>query len=343
VSQPERDPRPGEGPFCAACTEETLAWDPPDTTTYNGSGSRFYGGSDRCPNCGSVIKELYLTVLWIPIWSLGRYRIIDLGFSISRMGSQYVGRRFPVSADNPWGDKRLSKSLAMADYLTGKHQKDWPEPAPSRLPEHPEVRGSAHEKAEVMWAAGRASEALPLYEEVLARHEAVLAIDDTATLQLRQRVGEAYLAVGRVTDAYAMLEQTSHHLARVLGPGHPETTRALEAVADAGSRMGPRGIYDADAVLQKKLDALEKSVGLDDPEALRVASALGSTLQLNDVTGGIELLERTLERSARVRGAEHPDTIEVRGQLDWLCDVAETGGDRRARRAAAGARKRLHG
>ncbi|MEU4361734.1 tetratricopeptide repeat protein [Promicromonospora sp. NPDC023987] len=283
-----------------------------------------------------------MTIFWIPVWSLGRYRIIDLGSALSRRGSEYVGRRFPVSAGNPWGDKRLSKNLAMVDHLTGRYQKDWPGPPPSRLPEHPEARGSAYEEAEVMWAAGRASEAVPLYEAVLARHEAVLAVDDTATLQIRQRVGEAYLAAGRVVDAYAMLEQTSHHLARVLGPGHPETTRAQEAVAEAGSRMGPGGIYDADVMLQRKLDALEKSVGLDDLEALRVASALGSALQLNDVIRGIELLERTLERSARVRCAQHPDTIEVRGALIWLCDVAEVGRERPARRAAAGARKRLN-
>ena len=96
-----QDARQGVHPFCGSCTDETIAWHAPDTETVFGIGTMFYGAADPCPRCGAVVKRLYFCVLAIPVWPMGRFRIITLSSSLT--GSRYVGRRFPAGTDNPYG------------------------------------------------------------------------------------------------------------------------------------------------------------------------------------------------------------------------------------------------
>ncbi|WBB61079.1 tetratricopeptide repeat protein [Streptomyces sp. WMMC500] len=333
-----RGERQGVHPFCGACTDETVALAAPDTETVNGFGTRFYGAADPCPRCGSVVKRLFMCLLFIPVWSMGRYRVITLG------GSRYVGRRIPRNADNPYDMSGKDAALiAQAQAAQTEAGKTWPAPPPSRLAEHPELRGERYEEAEDYWEFGFPDRALPVYEEVLAAHEAVLPADDTATLQLRQRVAEAYLAVGRPADALALLAQTAHHLGGVLGPHHPDTRRAVEDEANASSLLGT---LSNDKIISLNLHVAEvkRTAGPDAPEALRAACVLGSYLSFHSsVVQALEVLEDTLARSARTLGADHPDTAYVRRELVSACESAE----RRARPddvlAAARARERLHG
>ncbi|MGP4016707.1 tetratricopeptide repeat protein [Saccharopolyspora sp. 5N708] len=332
--------RHGVRPFCGSCTDETIAWAAPDTTTFNGFGTRFYGAADPCPRCGSVVKGLYLCLLWIPVWPMGRFRIITLSRSLTGSRARYVGRRFPVRTDNPYGfDKKSAALLAQAEAEIEEAEKSRPEPPPSQLADHPELRGHRYQEAEAYWESGCTDEALPIYEEVLAAHEAVLPADDTATLQLRQRVAEAYLAVGLPVKALALLKQTTAHLVRVLGPYHPDTRRALDDLTNASSQLGLSD--EQSEALAKELTALDRTVGPDHPTALRTACALGETQ--TSAIWALDLLQEALDRSERVLGTDHPDTRHVRRRLIEACETAEFRGEPDEVRAAVLTREHVHG
>ncbi|MGX1916117.1 tetratricopeptide repeat protein [Streptomyces phaeochromogenes] len=330
----------GVYPFCGACTDETIAWHAPDTETVNGIGTMFYGAADPCPRCGSIVRREYFCVLWIPVWPMGRYRIITLSGSLT--GSRYVGRRFPVRADNPYGlDKKTAALVAQAEAQEQEAAKSWAEPPQSQLADHPELRGERYQEAEDYWEFDFPDRALPVYEEVLAAHEAVLPADDTATLQLRHRVAEAYLAVGRPVEALALLTQTQAHLGRVLGPTHPDTRRARDDMRNARSQLGLS--RDEARALAAELAELERTLGPNHPKALRTACALSSALLINSVVRALEVLQETLDRSERALGAAHPDTGHVREELIRACELAEYRGKPDDVRAAARARERAHG
>jgi tetratricopeptide (TPR) repeat protein len=333
--------RQGVHPFCGQCTVETTPWPAPDTETVFGIGTLFYGAADPCSRCGSVVKRLYFCVLAIPVWPMGRFRIITLSSSLT--GSRYVGRRFPASADNPYGlGKKEAALVARAQAQVEEAGKSWPEPPPSRLADHPELRGERYQEAEDYWEFEFPDRALPVYEEVLAAHEAVLAADDTATLQLRQRVAEAYLAVGRPVAALALFQQTYAHLGRVLGPTHPDTRRAGDDLTNARGQLGLA--RDKVTAIAAELAELERTLGPDHPKALRTACALGSTELIgSSVVRALDVLEETLDRSERALGADHPDTGHVREELIAACEFAEYRDKLDEVRAAARARERVHG
>ncbi|MFB4304142.1 tetratricopeptide repeat protein [Actinomadura sp. NTSP31] len=339
----DQDVRQGVHPFCGPCTDETIAWAAPDATTVNGIGTRFYGADDPCTRCGSVVRRLYFCVLLIPVWPMGRFRIITLGRSLTGSRTRYVGRRFPISADNPYGlDGKTAALVAQAEAEADQAAASRPEPPPSQLPDHPELRGRRYKAAEGYWESGMPDHALPLYEEALAAHEAVLPADDTATLQLRQRVAEAYLAVGRPVAALTLLTQTSAHLSRVLGPDHPASRRARDDLTNARGLLGL--VRDEAKALEAELAEVERTEGPDHPKALRTACALGMAQLLSSrVVPALELLDRTLDLSERALGADHPDTGHVRNELIAACDFAEHRGKPAEVRAAVRAREHVNG
>ena len=172
-----------------------------------------------------------------------------------------------------------------------------------------------------------------MYEEVLAAHEAVLPADDTGTLQLRQRVAEAYLAVGRPVAALALFQQTHAHLGQVLGPTHPDTRRAGDDLTNALGQLGLA--RDKVSAIAAELAELARTLGPDHPKALRTACALSWALQINSEVRAFEVLQETLDRSERALGANHPDTGHVREELIRDCEVAEYRGKPDEVRAAA--------
>jgi hypothetical protein len=66
--------------FCKRCIETTE-----DTAggklflIMNGFGARLLGKRKRCPDCNSVEASAWLCVFFIPIFRIGRYRVVWLG------------------------------------------------------------------------------------------------------------------------------------------------------------------------------------------------------------------------------------------------------------------------
>lgn len=328
--------RHGVYPFCGWCTDQTTPLPAPEKQSYNGIGTMFYGAATPCSWCGSVVKWLFFCVLWIPVWPMGRFRIIAGSRSLGSHGG-CVGRRFPGRYD-----LLGKKTAALLTQEEAEAAKSRPKPPPSLLADHPELRGDRYWEAEDYWESGFVNRALPVYEEVLAAHEAVLPADDTATLQLRQRVAEAYLAVGRPAAALVLLTETSAHLARVLGPHHPDTRRARGDLLNARLQFGPSRDAEADAILTA-LAEVERTVGPDHPKALRMACTWASFQLSSHVVRAFDVLEETLDRAEQAFGTDHPETDHVRQEVIKACDFAEDRGKPAEVRAAVRARERVHG
>jgi hypothetical protein len=77
--------------FCAKCLAETLLLPAGHTTTVNGTGFILFGRKNQCPTCHSIIKTLFLTVFWIPVFPFQKYRV-----KYTRR-SNYLSRRIGTS------------------------------------------------------------------------------------------------------------------------------------------------------------------------------------------------------------------------------------------------------
>ena len=70
----------GEGPrtFCKKCMFETVVQASGNLSRINGIGAAFGGSSDACPNCRSVVKRVWVTIFFIPVFPLSKYRVIQI-------------------------------------------------------------------------------------------------------------------------------------------------------------------------------------------------------------------------------------------------------------------------
>jgi hypothetical protein len=79
-------------PFCPACTAETADQGAGRMFRMNGCGLGFYGWRDYCRDCGSSIRSHCISLLWVPVIPVGRYRVIYTSKDLV-MGSQYFSRK----------------------------------------------------------------------------------------------------------------------------------------------------------------------------------------------------------------------------------------------------------
>lgn len=287
--------RRGVYPFCASCTACSVAWRVTDTS---GPGSgHFYGHRDTCQDCGSSIRTLYHTVLWVPVSKLGEFRVISTG------GRSYIGR----------------KLIAQPVHSVVRG-----EPV-SAIAEHPELEvASEYRTAEAYWEDSEPGQALPFYQAALVEREKVLRADDPATLRVRLRVAQGLLATANYGRAIAWFELLTPQLVDVFGPHHDLTHAATEAVT--GARLMVGGPRAEARLLADVVAADEQNVGPGDPQLLRDRAALGQALlACGEISDALYALSRVV-RDAR-RG--HPDTAVYRAALLDACEVAEARGKRR--------------
>jgi hypothetical protein len=68
--------------FCKRCLGETTSRSAGDLRTINGFGLRFYGSTEKCRECYSVIRALWVVFAFIPVIPLGTYRYQELANAI---------------------------------------------------------------------------------------------------------------------------------------------------------------------------------------------------------------------------------------------------------------------
>jgi hypothetical protein len=63
--------------FCEACVDATTPKSPGTTFNFQSFGTRMYFAKHRCPTCHSVVQTKAICALFVPIFPLGRYRVIS--------------------------------------------------------------------------------------------------------------------------------------------------------------------------------------------------------------------------------------------------------------------------
>jgi tetratricopeptide (TPR) repeat protein len=170
-------------------------------------------------------------------------------------------------------------------------------------------------------AAGRAAEAIPMYERTLADCERVLGADGSDTLSARNNLGTAYWDAGRTAEAIPLLERTLAGRERMFGADNPNTLIARGNLAMAYTAAGRAA--EATPLLERTLADFELGVGTDHPSTL---VARGNLAMAYTAAGraaeAISLSERTLADFERVLGTDHPHTLTSRRNLGVAYEVA---------------------
>jgi hypothetical protein len=300
--------RRGVYPFCAPCTAASEAW---AAGTAGPMGSRFYGHRDVCENCGSSVRTLYNTVLWLPVSKVGKFRIIPTG------GRTYVGRKVVT--------------LPLQTLVRR-------EPV-SAIATYPELEvDSGYKQAEAYWEQDEPGQALPFYQSALTEWERVLAADDPATLRVRLRVAQGLLATANYGRAIAWFELVTPQLTEVFGPHHELTRAATEATT--GARLMVGGPRSEAQLLADIVAADEDSLLAGDPQLVRDRAALGrALLACGDISEALEALTQVVRDAT----PDHPDTAVYRKALRDACQIADGRGKKREVQLVAVARQALNG
>ena len=105
-------------------------------------------------------------------------------------------------------------------------------------PDHRDSFTSRNNLAGAYRAAGRLTEAITLYEQVLPDSIRVLGEDHPNTLNSRNNLAYAYKGEGRLTEAITLYEQVLPDRIRVLGKDHPNTLNSRNNLACAYAAAG---------------------------------------------------------------------------------------------------------
>ena len=145
--------------------------------------------------------------------------------------------------------------------------------------DHPDTLASRNNLAGAYESAGRLTEAITLYEQILPDSIRVLGEDHPGTLTSRNNLAGAYRAAGRLTEAITLYEQVLTDNIRILGEDHPDTLTSRNNLAGAYRRAGH--LDKAIQLFEQTLNDCIRVLGEADPLTLRAHENLeAAKLQL---------------------------------------------------------------
>jgi serine/threonine protein kinase/tetratricopeptide (TPR) repeat protein len=163
---------------------------------------------------------------------------------------------------------------------------------------------------------GRYGEAVDLFRQALAIRRQTLGPNHPDVGLSLHDLGSALAALGSYGEAERDLEEALALRRKVLGPAHPAVGSTELALADLYD--GIERYDDAERHARAALALFRRSLGDGDrkvSESLNLLAALRT--RRRDFAGGAALFRDVLERCSRALGADHPDTLTVKGNLAW--------------------------
>ncbi len=180
--------------------------------------------------------------------------------------------------------------------------------------EHPAALGARANLAISYQAADRTTEALVIFEWVLADLERLRGADHPDTLTARANLATSYQAAGRTAEALPIFRRVLADHERLLGPEHPDTltTRAdLAASYQAAGRTAK-----ALAILERLLATRERLLGPEHPDTVATRVSLATSYQASGrMAEALAIFGRVLAERERLLGPEHPKTLTTRANL----------------------------
>ena len=181
-------------------------------------------------------------------------------------------------------------------------------------PDHRDSLTSRNNLAGAYESAGRLTEAITLYEQVLTDRIRILGNNHPNTLTSRNNLAGAYQRSGRLDEAITLYEQVLTDRIRILGEDHPNTLTSGNNLAGAYASAGR--LDEAITLYEQVLTDRIRILGNNHPNTLtsrnNLASAYASAGRL---TEAITLYEQVLTDRIRVLGEDHPDTLTSRNYL----------------------------
>ena len=174
-------------------------------------------------------------------------------------------------------------------------------------PDHPDTLNSRNSLAAAYLAAGRVTEAIPLFEQILGVRQRMLGSDDPDTLTSQNNLASAYHDAGRTAEAIRLYELNLEIRERLLGSEHLGTLNSRGNLAAAYQDAGRAA--EAIPLLERTLADRERVLGSDHTDTQTSRKNLAKAYQdAGQAAEAIPLLERTLADRERVLGSDHTDT-----------------------------------
>jgi len=163
-------------------------------------------------------------------------------------------------------------------------------------------------------AGDAVTQAIGLAEPLLADCEATLGESHPGTLSMRNNLGAAYRAAGRLDDAITQYERLLADHERLSGPDAPETLLAANNLGAAYEQAGRAG--EAITLLELVVADRERILGPDHRDTLMSANNLAAAYtKAGRHREGLAQHAKTLASRERVLGSDHPDTLRSRANL----------------------------
>jgi len=223
------------------------------------------------------------------LWTGGSYR---LAF---RLGESLENAHLAALTASHW-----SQVAAASDRFLG--------------PGHPESLAASDHLADAFLAAGRAAEALPWFQRVLADRTAQLGSEHPSTIAFEMQFGRALIVAGRPREAATVLDRAYRSSEKLRGADDLGTLDALDALADACRAAGES--TDAIRLYRRVLGEREHVQGPAHPRTLDSCQKLGDMyLTAQKFKEALASYKRVVDGREKALGPVHPATIEARDRL----------------------------
>jgi tetratricopeptide (TPR) repeat protein len=135
---------------------------------------------------------------------------------------------------------------------------------------------------------------------------------------IRERIGRAYLSLGKFAEAEAQLSIAIKRDTEVLGSHHPTTLGALNALAAVLEGSGRPSA--AEVLMRRNLAVCRRALGPDDAVTVEAQSLLGVLFRrAKKLAESEDLLRRSLATRRRLLRPGHADTLRSIRDLCLLC------------------------
>jgi tetratricopeptide (TPR) repeat protein len=163
-------------------------------------------------------------------------------------------------------------------------------------------------------AAGRMSEAMPVFETVLADREVSLGPEHPDTVTARVNLAGCYVASERGEEAIPLYELSLAQSERLFGPAHRDTLAVRASLAAAYQAAGRRD--DSVSLYERTLTESELTFGPATRDTVTARGSLAAAYQsVGRLPEAIDAYQRTLADRERTQGTDHPDTVATRASL----------------------------
>jgi len=221
------------------------------------------------------------------------------------------------------GEPRLNRAMvrvfaqhvaALTGHVSSSPAYRWPDPAMTEALAVRLLHLRTWAVAFLNLAGDAVTQSVGIAEPLLADCQAAFGQAHPATLSIRNSLGYAYRAAGRLDDAIAQYERVLADRERLYGPDDPDTLTCRNNLCAVYAQAGRAD--KAIELLQRTVADRERVLGADHPDTLTSRNNLADAyLRAGRQGDGLRQHAETLTARERVLGADDPDTLRSRLNL----------------------------